>query len=292
MSNPRALSLPRGWRRMPRPLPGTDPSRSSPSSLASSYSRKPRKVKLWCSSHSRNAAASFTSSGRIEGGSSARSSAATSSARLRIALQSSTVARTSPITRIRWLFSSTSVLRVGLAVHLRVDHRLRQLAFHGLRQDLPERAPLVPAHGHHGVDDQVHPDAAPVELHRHRIDQERHVVRHDLHRRVGRLPAVRLELGVVDAHLGCAVRPLAGEVEVPDRHPVEVQRVALGDLLHRQPAVVLADERLGQRAVARPQVVPHPGADLLDQRLLGVLDTHDCPSPSRVYASSQEPPVH
>ena len=68
----------------------------------------------------------------------------------------------------------------------------------------------VAAHLDDRVDDQVDAEAAPVELHADRVDQERHVVGHDLDGRVRRLPAVRLELGVVDADLGRARRAPRG----------------------------------------------------------------------------------
>ena len=131
-------------------------------------------------------------------------------------------ARTSPITRWRWPSSSREPAGVGLAVHLGVDHGLADRALLERlagREHLDEPPVRVAADVHHRMDDQVHAEAAPVQLHAHRVDQERHVVGHDLDRRVRGLPAVLLEARVVDAHLRRARRPLAREVEVPSARP-------------------------------------------------------------------------
>jgi hypothetical protein len=61
---------------------------------------------------------------------------------------------------------------------------------------------------------------------------------------VRRLPAVHLELRVVDAHLRLAGRAAAGVVEVGERRAVEVDLAALGEVVGGDPAVVLADELL------------------------------------------------
>ena len=58
-----------------------------------------------------------------------------------------------------------------------------------------------------------------------------------------------LEARVVDAHLRRPGRALAREVEVAERQAVEVERVALGHVLRRDPAVELAGERLGELGV-------------------------------------------
>ena len=78
------------------------------------------------------------------------------------------------------------------------------------------------------------PDAA-AELHRHRVDEERHVVGDDLDDGVRRLPAVLLELRVVDADLGRArlalapseapVRSAPPTLQVRKRGAVQVEQV-------------------------------------------------------------------
>ena len=171
------------------------------------------------------------------------------------------------------------LVRVGLPGDLGVDHGLGDHALLGrlageLGEDLEQLAVLVAAHAQHRVDDQVDPEPAAVQLHAHRIDQERHVVGHDLDGRVGRLPAVLLEVRVVDAHLRRAGCALAGEVEVPEREAVEIERVALDHVLDRDPAVQLAGEGLGELGVGGAELLPDPGAHGLGECLLGVFDLH------------------
>jgi hypothetical protein len=156
---------------------------------------------------------------------------------------------------------------IGLPRHLGVDHGLgdRVVRRGGVgRQDVDQGAGVVAADVHDRVDDQVDAEAAPVQLHRHRIDQERHVVGDDLHRRVRRLPAVLLELRVVDAQLRLAGRARACEVEVGQRSAVEVDRGALGQVLGGHPAVVLPRERLGLRGVSVVKLLVQPRTDAVD----------------------------
>ena len=108
----------------------------------------------------------------------------------------------------------------------------------------------------HRVDHQMDRVALARELHRHRVDDERHVVGDDLDHGVRRLPAVLLEVRVVDAHLRLAGRALLGEVPVRDRRPVQVERVAIGQVLGGHPVVVLAHERLTRLPPAPPAAAP------------------------------------
>ena len=97
-------------------------------------------------------------------------------------------------------------LRLALAVDLEVQIGLADAVGGVGRQHLGQLAGLVAAHGDHRVDGQVDDQAVAVQLHGHRVDQERHVVGDDLHDRVG-APAVLLEPGAVDADLGLAGLP-------------------------------------------------------------------------------------
>ena len=135
----------------------------------------------------------------------------------------------------------------------------------------------VAAHGEHGVDDQVDAGAAPVQLDADRVDEERHVVGDDLDGRVGGLPAVLLEVRVVDAHLGHPGRPFAREVERAERQAVEVERVALRHVLRGDPPVELPGECLGELGVGTAELLAHARAHCLGQRLLGILDLHLSP---------------
>ena len=90
--------------------------------------------------------------------------------------------------------------------------------------------------------------AGRAELHRHRVDQERHVVGDDLDHRVRRVPAVAAR------SRGCRPAPwlrrraLAGQVPVGQRGAVQIERVPSGEILVRHPAVQLADEGLAGAA--------------------------------------------
>ena len=99
-----------------------------------------------------------------------------------------------------------------------------------------------------------------AELHRHRVDDERHVVGDDLDHRVRRLPAVLLELGVVDVHLDLAGRAHPGPVPVRDRGAVQVERAAVrpdprpapsGSTGARTPRTARPARRAAARARAR-----------------------------------------
>jgi hypothetical protein len=89
--------------------------------------------------------------------------------------------------------------------------------------DLPVGAP---ARQHNWMDDQVKRQPLPVHLHRHRIDQEGHVVIDYLDHRVRRLPAVLFNRRVEDAQLRLAGLALAREVPVRERDAVKVVRAA------------------------------------------------------------------
>ena len=95
---------------------------------------------------------------------------------------------------------------------------------------------------HHRVDDEVDPVAEPPEFHRHRVDDERHVVGDDLDQRVRRLPPVLLEVRVVDPHLRLAGGPLLGQVLMRYGGAVQVQWITVREILGGNPLVVLANE--------------------------------------------------
>ena len=170
--------------------------------------------------------------------------------------------------------------RVGLAVHLGVDDRLadRVLLVGAALEHLDQLSVRIPADVHHRVDDLMDAEALAVQLHRDRVDQERLVVGHDLDGGVRRAPAVRLEHGVVDAHLGLAGPAAAREAELAHGQPVEVEGVAVDDVVGRHPAVELPDEGLRVRCAVVSQKLADARANLFYQRFVGVLDTHRAPS--------------
>ena len=158
--------------------------------------------------------------------------------------------------------------RLGLLVHLDVEDRLGPGALlRGPgRQHRDDLALLVTPHPDHRVDEQVDAVGLTVELHAHRVHEERHVVAVHLDHRVRGLPPVLLEVRVVDAHLRRARLALAQEAPVRERGPVHVQRVALGQVLRRHPAVVLAHERLDQARLVLWDPLAHARAHGFDQR--------------------------
>ena len=83
---------------------------------------------------------------------------------------------------------------------------------------------------------------ASVQDHPYRVDQERHVVGDDLDDGMGRLPAVLLDLRVVDPDLRRARRAPPGEVEVCRRGAVEIAHLALREVVGRDARVVPVDE--------------------------------------------------
>jgi hypothetical protein len=157
--------------------------------------------------------------------------------------------------------------RVGLAVDLDVDEGLERPVGDRrvVREHLEERAALVSAHAQHRVDDEVDAAAEPGQLHAHGVDEERHVVVHDLDDGVGRLPAVLLELRRVGADLRLAGRVLRAEAPERDRSAVEVRDFVLEQVLGRHGAVQEADQRLEPRGLLLGELRSRVLDDLLDQ---------------------------
>ena len=144
------------------------------------------------------------------------------------------------------------------AVDLHVHPRLRALLGGGLGLGLdggPGASPrLVGVHvlelagdvaldGELRVDDRVHVVPEPVELHRHRVDEERHVVGDHLDdRSARRRPAGIRDRGGHDADRGGALRAGGRELAVGGDGTEQVLRGPLGDLFGSDVAVVGAHE--------------------------------------------------
>ena len=147
--------------------------------------------------------------------------------------------------------------RLGHAVDLDVDERFAPRVARIVRRDVGER-PVGAAHDRDDrMDDEVQRQAVAVDFHRHRIDEERHVVVDDLDDRVRRLPAVLLDRRIEDAHAGVARLALAREVPVRQRRAVQVGRRALGEVLGIDLAEVADDEALEHVALHRRRPGPH-----------------------------------
>ncbi|HLX22748.1 MAG TPA: hypothetical protein VKR38_05325 [Usitatibacter sp.] len=90
--------------------------------------------------------------------------------------------------------------RIGLAIDLHVDERF-VLAILRRRAERFEVPLGVALRGEDRMIEEMQRVALAIHLHRHRVDEERHVVVHDLDHRVGTGPAVLLGARVVHAQL-------------------------------------------------------------------------------------------
>src|SRR5215208_5579680 len=115
------------------------------------------------------------------------------------------------------------------------------------------------------MEDHVYSVALTVYLHPRRVDQEGHVVVHHLYNGVGRLPAVFLEMGVVDPDLPLPRLAMAREAPVGDRGPVGVYSRAVLQVLCVDPPVVLARELLHQRCLILRHLLPDSGHDFVQK---------------------------
>ncbi len=112
---------------------------------------------------------------------------------------------------------------------------------------------VAAAHLDDRVDDQMDGDVAAAQFDGQRIDQERHVVVDHLDHRVVRLPAVFLEIGVVDPDLGLAGLALGAEPPMGERRAEQLVMAACGDIAGRDTIVIEADERADRRALGFAQ---------------------------------------
>ena len=112
-------------------------------------------------------------------------------------------------------------------------------------------------------------EALAIDLHRGRVDQEGHVVAHDLHYGVRALPAVRVEARVDYPQLGCVAGEAPAEVEVRGRRARQVGRVAVAELERIRAAVVKARERFREHRLGRVELAAGQPRNLRDEvRLL------------------------
>ncbi len=152
-------------------------------------------------------------------------------------------------------------LPVDLEMHVGFEAGVAAVG-RGRLQHRLERARGRALDRHDRVDRDVDQEAQPVERHAHRIDQERHVVGDHLDHGVGRLPAVLLDLGVVDPDQRLAGQALLAEAEMGERGAIDVQRVALEQIDGRDRPVVVADEGFGPLRLAVGelvvQLIDHP----------------------------------
>ena len=113
------------------------------------------------------------------------------------------------------------------------------------------------------MDDEVDARGRPRQRHRHRVDDERHVVGDDVDHRVRRGPAVLFGVGVVDADVGLPGAPRTRQLPVLGRRAVQVALAAAREIGPGYPVVVLANECLDDGSLA----VGKPVADSLANRV-------------------------
>ena len=161
-------------------------------------------------------------------------------------------------------------LAVELEMHVGLEADVAAVAG-GRFQHRGQRAVGRALDRHHRVDRDVDQEAQPVERHAERIDQERHVVGDHLDHRVGRLPAVLLDLRIVDPERRLAGRAVLGEAEVGQGRAVQIERIALEQIDRRHRAVVMPEERLGALGLTFGQLIVQPIDHPLEQIGLLVL---------------------
>ena len=123
-----------------------------------------------------------------------------------------------------------------------MDERL-VLAVLRRRAERFEMALGIALRGEDRMVEEVQRVALAVHFHRHRIDEERHVVVHDLDHGVRAGPAVLLGARVVDAELRLPGRERAREGEVRHGGAVQVLGRAIREVLGIDVVVVVRDER-------------------------------------------------
>jgi hypothetical protein len=134
------------------------------------------------------------------------------------------------------------------------------------------------------VDDQMDGQPLARQLHGHAVDQEGHVVVDDLDHRVGRVPAMLLEAGIVDADLGRARGALLPEGPHRERRAVEILRLAVDDILRRGVAIVMLGEEPGPARLVAGHPLVDQIEDLVQQLGLALVDglAHRVRSPRHV----------
>ena len=136
----------------------------------------------------------------------------------------------------------------GLPADLEMEERLGEL---GGLADPDETAVRVAGHPDLRVDDERDERSANVEHHADGVDQERHVVGHDVdHGNLGWPTVARGRRPDVDR--GGPRLPLPRDLEMGDERPREVAGVAFEEVVHRDVRVVALGEGSDERGVCGP----------------------------------------
>ena len=91
----------------------------------------------------------------------------------------------------------------------------------------------------------------PIHFHGHRIDEKRHVVVDDFDNRVRRLPSMFLDARIEHAHADTTGFSLAREVPMGQRRPIEISRLALGEIFGVDLSKITHDKCLERATLLR-----------------------------------------
>ena len=147
--------------------------------------------------------------------------------------------------------------RVDHAIDLDMNKRLA-VSIPGLGAcQSRQRAVGTALHGNDRMHDQMQRQPVAVDLHRHRVDQERHVVVDDFDDGMRGLPAVLFERRIEHPHASAARVALAREVPVRQHRAVEIGRLPLREILGVDVLEIAHREIFHGRALGRRDFRAH-----------------------------------
>jgi hypothetical protein len=124
------------------------------------------------------------------------------------------------------------------------------------------------------MDDEVDAPAVATERHRHRVDQEGPVPSHQLDDRVPALPAVDLDVGVVDPEVRLARDAPDARLPVGQGRAVQLTGIADHQIGGRHPLVVAPDEVRHSDGVLAVEALERHARRPLHEVVVGVERTH------------------
>ena len=144
-------------------------------------------------------------------------------------------------------FELGQLRRIGLAVDLQMHERFQPAFWRSIGSGYGDDLALAVAlDAQHRVHQEVQRQPLAVHLHRHRVDQEGHVVVDDLDHGMRARPAVLLAHRVVHADPYLARRKGLAERQMGGGRPLQVRGRARGKLLGIDLGVIQAPERLDE----------------------------------------------
>ena len=114
-------------------------------------------------------------------------------------------------------------------------------------------------------------EAVPVQLLADAVDEKWHIVVDDLDHGMGRLPAILFELRVVDAQLGLARRTVLTEAQLCQSGAVQIEWIALGQILGRHVTEISPDKPLGDRRLIATETITQLSRETVDDLGLTLL---------------------